>query len=192
MALGQLGLNLAPLIAGAGIVGVAIGFGAQTLVRDFLSGLFILLEDQYGIGDTIDLRAEVVGVVEEVNLRVTRIKGADGTVWFVPNGEIRRVGNKSINPPKPSPRVGSDRGCYRGICRGWMEKVAERVPDQLRRGQRTRAAVAVYADGRPVVDLWGGVADTTTGRPWEQDSIVLVFSATKGMTAILASLLATR
>lgn len=103
MALGQLGLNLAPLIAGAGIVGVAIGFGAQTLVRDFLSGLLILLEDQYGIGDRVDLSAEVAGVVEEVNLRVTRIKGDDGTVWFVPNGEIRRVGNKSINPPKPSP-----------------------------------------------------------------------------------------
>jgi small conductance mechanosensitive channel len=103
MALGQLGLNLAPLIAGAGIVGVAIGFGAQTLVRDFLSGLLILLEDQYGIGDRVDLSTEVAGVVEEVNLRITRIKGDDGTVWFVPNGEIRRVGNKSINQAPPAP-----------------------------------------------------------------------------------------
>jgi small-conductance mechanosensitive channel len=102
MALGQLGLNLAPLIAGAGIVGVAFGFGAQTLVRDFLSGLLILLEDQYGIGDRVDLSTEVAGVVEEVSLRVTRIAGDDGTIWFVPNGEIRRVGNKSINQPKPA------------------------------------------------------------------------------------------
>ena len=96
MALGQLGLNLAPLIAGAGIAGVALGFGAQSMVKDFLAGLFILLEDQYGVGDTIDLGNDVVGVVEELNLRVTRVRGADGTVWFVPNGEIRRVGNASM------------------------------------------------------------------------------------------------
>jgi small conductance mechanosensitive channel len=97
MALGQLGLNLAPLIAGAGIAGVAIGFGAQSLVRDFLAGHFILLEDQYGVGDTIDLGDAVVGVVEEVNLRTTRLRGADGTVYFVPNGEIKRVGNASMD-----------------------------------------------------------------------------------------------
>lgn len=96
MALGQLGLNLAPLIAGAGIAGVAIGFGAQSLVKDFLAGLFILLEDQFGVGDTIDLGNDAVGVVEELNLRVTRVRGADGTVWFVPNGEVRRVGNASM------------------------------------------------------------------------------------------------
>jgi small conductance mechanosensitive channel len=97
MALGQLGLNLAPLIAGAGIAGVAIGFGAQSLVRDFLAGLFILLEDQYGVGDTIDLGADAVGVVEEVNLRTTRLRAGDGTVFFVPNGEIKRVGNASMD-----------------------------------------------------------------------------------------------
>jgi small conductance mechanosensitive channel len=97
MALGQLGLNLAPLIAGAGIAGVAIGFGAQSLVRDFLAGLFILLEDQFGVGDTIDLGAEIVGVVEEVNLRTTRLRAGDGTVFFVPNGEIKRVGNASMD-----------------------------------------------------------------------------------------------
>ncbi|MEY2397537.1 MAG: moderate conductance mechanosensitive channel [Actinomycetota bacterium] len=96
MALGQFGLNLAPLIAGAGIAGVALGFGAQSLVKDFLAGLFILLEDQFGVGDTIDLGTDVVGVVEELNLRVTRVRGADGTVWFVPNGEVRRVGNASM------------------------------------------------------------------------------------------------
>lgn len=96
MALGQLGINLAPLIAGAGIVGVALGFGAQSLVKDFLAGLFMLLEDQYGVGDTIDLGTDVIGTVEEVNLRVTRVRSADGTVWFVPNGEVRRVGNASM------------------------------------------------------------------------------------------------
>jgi small conductance mechanosensitive channel len=97
MALGQLGLNLAPLIAGAGIAGVAIGFGAQSLVKDFLAGLFILLEDQYGVGDSIDLGDGVMGVVEEVNLRTTRLRAADATVFFVPNGEIKRVGNASMD-----------------------------------------------------------------------------------------------
>lgn len=96
MALAQVGLNLGPLIAGAGIVGVALGFGAQSLVRDFIAGLFILLEDQYGVGDEINLAADVSGTVEEVNLRTTRVRGADGTVWFVPNGEVRRVGNASM------------------------------------------------------------------------------------------------
>lgn len=97
MALGQLGLNLAPLIAGAGIAGVAIGFGAQSLVKDFLAGLFILLEDQYGVGDSIDLGDGIIGVVEEVNLRTTRLRASDGTVFFVPNGEIKRVGNASMD-----------------------------------------------------------------------------------------------
>ncbi len=96
MALAQVGLNLGPLIAGAGIIGVALGFGAQSLVRDFISGLFILLEDQYGVGDDINLGPDVSGTVEEVNLRTTRVRGSDGTVWFVPNGEVRRVGNSSM------------------------------------------------------------------------------------------------
>ena len=94
MILGELGLNLGPMIAGAGIAGVALGFGAQSLVKDFLSGLFMLMEDQFGIGDFVDL-GEAVGVVEEVALRTTVLRGIDGTVWHVPNGEIRRVGNKS-------------------------------------------------------------------------------------------------
>ncbi len=92
--LGELGLNLGPMIAGAGIAGVALGFGAQSLVKDFISGLFMLLEDQFGIGDVVDL-GEAVGTVEEVALRTTVLRGLDGTVWHVPNGEIRRVGNKS-------------------------------------------------------------------------------------------------
>src|SRR4051794_27884732 len=92
--LGEVGVNLGPLIAGAGIAGVAIGFGAQSLVKDFLSGIFMLIEDQYGVGDVVDL-GEAVGTVEAVNLRSTRLRAADGTVWHVPNGQIVRVGNKS-------------------------------------------------------------------------------------------------
>src|ERR671934_2113681 len=94
MILGELGVELGPLIAGAGIIGVALGFGSQSLVRDFLSGVFILVEDQYGVGDTVDL-GEATGVVEVVSLRTTRLRSVDGTVWHVPNGTIARVGNKS-------------------------------------------------------------------------------------------------
>ncbi|MFK8022708.1 MAG: mechanosensitive ion channel family protein [Ilumatobacter sp.] len=94
MIIGELGLQLGPLIAGAGIAGVALGFGAQSLVKDCISGLFMLMEDQYGIGDVVDL-GEAVGVVEEINLRTTVLRGLDGTVWHVPNGEVQRVGNKS-------------------------------------------------------------------------------------------------
>jgi len=92
--LGALGLNLGPIIAGAGVAGVALGFGAQSLVKDFLSGMFMLIEDQFGVGDVIDV-GEASGTVELVTLRVTRLRDQNGTVWHVPNGEIRRVGNKS-------------------------------------------------------------------------------------------------
>ncbi len=94
LVLSELGINLAPLIASAGIVGVAVGFGAQNLVKDFLSGMFMILEDQYGVGDTIDV-GEAIGTVEAVGLRTTRVRDVEGTVWYVRNGEIVRVGNKS-------------------------------------------------------------------------------------------------
>jgi moderate conductance mechanosensitive channel len=92
--LGELGINLGPLIASAGIAGVAFGFGAQSLVKDFLSGMFMLLEDQYGVGDVVDV-GDAVGTVESVGLRTTRIRDDDGTVWHVPNGQIARVANMS-------------------------------------------------------------------------------------------------
>lgn len=92
--LGVVGLDVAPLIASAGIVGVALGFGAQNLVRDFLSGIFMILEDQYGVGDVVDL-GEASGVVETVGLRVTALRDINGTLWYCRNGEVLRVGNKS-------------------------------------------------------------------------------------------------
>lgn len=95
MILGEIGINLGPLIAGAGILGVALGFGSQSLVKDFLSGVFILVEDQFGVGDIVDLDGQTSGVVDAVSLRTTRLRAVDGTLWHVPNGEIRRVGNKS-------------------------------------------------------------------------------------------------
>lgn len=94
LVLGQLDLNIAPLIAGAGVGGVALGFGAQSLVRDFLSGLFMLIEDQFGVGDIIDV-GDATGTVEKVSLRTTTLRDVYGTVWHIPNGEILRVGNFS-------------------------------------------------------------------------------------------------
>jgi small conductance mechanosensitive channel len=94
MVLSEIGMNLAPLLASAGIAGVALGFGAQNLVKDFIAGLFMLLEDQYGVGDVIDI-GEVSGTVEAVGLRITTIRDVRGVLWYIRNGEIVRVGNRS-------------------------------------------------------------------------------------------------
>ena len=94
MALGEFGFDLGPLIASAGIVGVALGLGAQTLVRDILSGIFMLIEDQYGVGDTVEV-LEIEGIVEKVGLRVTTVRDGQGTLWYLRNGEILKVGNQS-------------------------------------------------------------------------------------------------
>lgn len=94
MVLNELGVQVGALIAGAGILGAAVGFGAQSLVRDLISGLFIVFEDQFGVGDVVDL-GEVKGVIEAVGLRVTQVRDVEGTLWYVRNGEIARVGNKS-------------------------------------------------------------------------------------------------
>src|SRR2546423_7305294 len=94
LVLGQLGVNLAPLLASAGIVGVALGFGAQTLVKDLIAGLFMLLEDQYGVGDVVDV-GEASGTVEAVGVRSTTIPDGRRALWYIRNGEIVKVGNKS-------------------------------------------------------------------------------------------------
>lgn len=94
MILPLLGVNVGPLLASAGVIGVALGFGAQTLVKDYLSGIFMIIEDQYGVGDLVDV-GPVIGTVEEVALRFTRLRDQTGVVWYVRNGEILRVANRS-------------------------------------------------------------------------------------------------
>jgi small-conductance mechanosensitive channel len=94
MILGEFGFNLGPVIASAGVIGVAIGLGAQTLVRDILSGIFMLIEDQYGVGDEIKV-LDIEGVVEKVGLRITTIRDKKNVLWYVRNGEIMVVGNGS-------------------------------------------------------------------------------------------------
>jgi small conductance mechanosensitive channel len=97
MMLSALGFAIGPVLASAGILGVALGFGSQTLVKDFLSGVFLIFEDQYGVGDVVNLGDNLSGTVEAVSLRVTRIRDTNGTVWYVRNGELLRVGNMSQN-----------------------------------------------------------------------------------------------
>ena len=94
IALTEAGVSPGAIVAGAGILGAGIGFGAQSLVKDLISGLFIVFEDQFGVGDSVDL-GQATGVVESVGLRVTQVRDIEGTLWFVRNGEIVRVGNQS-------------------------------------------------------------------------------------------------
>ena len=98
MVLAELGFNVLPVIASASIIGVVLGFGAQTLVKDFLAGVFMIFEDQYGVGDLIDME-KATGVVVAVGLRITTLRGEDGTTWYVRNGEVLRVGN--LDHPRP-------------------------------------------------------------------------------------------
>lgn len=97
MILGELGVDLGPLVASAGVVGFAVGLGAQTIVRDVFSGIIMLVEDQYGVGDEVDV-LDVKGKVETVGLRITTIRDRQGTLWYLRNGEILKVGNKSQKP----------------------------------------------------------------------------------------------
>ncbi|MGY2078530.1 mechanosensitive ion channel family protein [Modestobacter sp. SYSU DS0657] len=124
LVLGELGVNLAPILASAGVIGVALGFGAQNLVKDFIAGIGIILEDQYGVGDVVDL-GEASGTVEAVGLRITRLRDINGVVWYVRNGEVLRVGNRSqgfaqvvIDMP-----VAHDTDLER--CRAVMQEVAD-------------------------------------------------------------------
>ncbi len=130
MVLQELDVRVGPLLASAGIAGVALGFGAQSLVKDFISGVFLLVEDQFGVGDVVDLGSGAVGTVEEVQLRTTQVRSFDGTLWYVRNGEILRAGNRTQQ---------------------WSRALAEvRVPldadVDVVRGALGRAADAVQAD----------------------------------------------
>ena len=106
MSLDELDFNIGPLIAGAGVLGLAAGFGAQALVKDFLSGMFMLLEDQYGVGDEVDLGVVdlegTIGIVESVGLRITSIRDPEDVLWHARNGEVLRVGNRSRRGATPT------------------------------------------------------------------------------------------
>ncbi|MPZ96018.1 MAG: mechanosensitive ion channel [Propionibacteriales bacterium] len=126
MVIDVLGYNVAPLIASAGIIGVAVGFGAQSLVKDFLSGIFMILEDQYGVGDVVDV-GEASGTIEAVGLRITRLRDVNGTVWYVRNGEILRVGNMSQNWARTVLDIGVAYGEDLGRVREVLHEEAHRL-----------------------------------------------------------------
>jgi small-conductance mechanosensitive channel len=134
--LGELGVDLGPVLASAGIVGVAVGFGAQNLVKDFLSGIFMIIEDQFGVGDAVDV-GEAVGIVESVGLRTTRLRGVDGTVWHVRNGEILRVGNQS----QGWSRALLDISVAYGTDLDHAADVIKRVADEVWQGEKLGAYV---------------------------------------------------
>jgi small conductance mechanosensitive channel len=89
-----IGIDITPLLASAGIIGVALAFGAQTLVKDYLAGIFLIIEDQFGVGDVVEFNA-VTGVIEEVALRTTHVRDFTGVLWYLRNGEILSVANRS-------------------------------------------------------------------------------------------------
>jgi small conductance mechanosensitive channel len=145
------GVNVAPFIASAGIVGLALGFGAQTLVRDFLSGLFMLFEDQYGVGDWVDL-GEAEGTVEHVGLRITSLRDLHGTLWYCRNGDIQRVGNYSQDfgvafleiPVSYSADV--DRACAVAIAAAKEAAAEEPIASNLISGPELQGVNALDAD----------------------------------------------
>ncbi|MBG6217608.1 small conductance mechanosensitive channel [Arthrobacter sp. CAN_A6] len=110
MALEQLQFQIGPILASVGIVGIAIGFGAREIIRDAFLGVFITIEDQYGVGDTIEV-GETVGVVQSLGLRITRMIDANGAIWYVRNGDITKVGNRSqgvyVEPPAAAAPAGT-------------------------------------------------------------------------------------
>jgi len=142
--LSEVGVDLGPVLASAGILGVALGFGAQNLVKDFLNGIAMILEDQYGVGDAVDL-GEASGIIEAVGLRVTRLRSVDGTVWYVRNGEVLRVGNMS----QGWSRALLDISVAYGTNVDHAEDVIERVAREAWEG----AKVGEYILAEP--EIWG-------------------------------------
>ncbi len=167
--LGELGVDLGPIIASAGILGVAVGFGAQNLVKDFLTGIFVILEDQYGVGDVIDAGA-ATGVVETVGLRTTRLRSTDGTVWHVRNGEILRVGNRSQGWSRALLDVSIADGTDVEAARACIKKVA----DEVWKGDAVGAFVLEEPEVCGVEDLGidgGAIRLVVRTTPLEQETV---------------------
>lgn len=167
--LGELGYNLAPLLAGVGVIGLAVGFGAQNLVRDVVSGFFVLLEDQYGVGDIIGVNQEVSGKVEQLTLRVTGLRDLDGTVHFIANGEIKVVSNRSKDWARAVVDVGVAYKEGSEHVREVLEKVAVEAKEDASTGRDMYAVPEVL--GMEVLGeyrvTWRMLADTKPGKQWQ-------------------------
>jgi small conductance mechanosensitive channel len=180
LVLDELGINLAPLLAGAGIAGVALGFGAQSLVKDFLSGMFILIEDQFGVGDVVTIDG-TSGTVEAISLRTTQLRGVDGTVWHIPNGEIRRVGNMSKHWSRAVLDFEVAHGTDLERARAVIKRVADEVwreRDDVLEEPEVLGVEAIRASGIAI----RLVVKTTPSRQWEtsrqlRERVKLAFDA---------------
>jgi moderate conductance mechanosensitive channel len=156
-ALSQVGIELGPLIAGASIAGVALSFGAQNIVKDFLSGIFVLLEDQYGVGDVIDA-GPATGRVEAVTLRSTQLRDLHGTLWHIPNGRVERIGNFSQGWSQAILDVEVAEDADIAATTAAMEKAARDLMDDADLGPRILSEPQVWGveritDGSPVIRL---------------------------------------
>ncbi|GAA4934164.1 mechanosensitive ion channel family protein [Streptomonospora halophila] len=170
MALGELGVNLGPILMSAGVLGLAIGFGAQSLVQDFLSGVFMLIEDQYGVGDVVDV-GEAVGTVEEVGLRVTKIRDLNGGLWYVRNGEILRVCNMSQDWARAVVEIPLDSRVDVAQATEVVERSLEtfaELPEQAARLLESPAAAGVVGIANGAV-VFRVMAKTKPGEQWELD-----------------------
>lgn len=166
--LGELGFNLAPLLAGVGIVGLAVGFGAQNLVRDVVTGFFILLEDQYGVGDIVMINQVATGKVEQLTLRVTGVRDLDGTVHFVANGSIGHVANRSKDWARAVIDVGVGYREQPARVREVLERVAAEVKEDEELGHSlysTPEVLGVEMIGEYEV-VWRVIAETKPARQW--------------------------
>lgn len=167
--LSALGYNLAPLLAGVGVIGLAVGFGAQNLVRDVVSGFFVLLEDQYGVGDIIDVNQEVSGKVEQLTLRVTGLRAIDGTMHFIANGEIKIVSNRSKDWARAVVDVGVAYKEEPDRVREVLEQVAIESKNDPTIGRNMYAVpevLGVEMLGEYEV-IWRMLADTKPGKQWQ-------------------------
>jgi small-conductance mechanosensitive channel len=169
LVLGELGFRLGPLLAGVGIVGLAIGFGSQNLVRDVVSGFFILLEDQYGVGDVVQINQVATGKVEQLTLRITGMRDLDGTLHFIANGEITHVANRTKDWARAVIDVGVGYGEDPAKVREVLERVSEeaRADEDIGRSLYARPQVLGVERLGEYEVIWRMIADTKPARQWE-------------------------
>src|ERR671914_2216490 len=168
-ALSELGFNLGPLLAGVGIVGLAVGFGAQNLVRDVITGFFILFEDQYGVGDVVQVNGIATGKVEQLTLRITGLRDLDGTMHYIANGEIVHVANRTKDWARAVIDVGVGYGEDPSKVRAVLERVAEEAKADEELGRNifaTPDVLGVENLGEYEV-IWRMLAETKPARQWE-------------------------
>jgi small-conductance mechanosensitive channel len=164
----ELGFDLAPLLAGVGIVGLAVGFGAQNLVRDVVTGFFILLEDQYGVGDVVQINEVATGKVEQLTLRVTGMRDLDGTMHYIANGNITHVANRSKDWARAVIDVGVGHGEDPARVRSVLENVTTAAKEDPELGRNMYAPPEILGVERlgEFEVIWRVVAETKPAKQW--------------------------